>query len=512
MVEIRAILKKYIEVKNIKATARQYNISKNTLKVYLKRLRTSGYTLETIDYIDDSILETLIYNGATSTGRKRKERFDSQLSYFVKELSRKGVTRQLLWEEYKNKDPNGYSYSQFCEALRRHVRYSDLSLSIDHNPAETMMLDYAGAKIAYHDEYTGEHRTAEVLVAVLPYSQYTFAIALPSQSTEDFIYGITKALEYYGGTPKYMMSDNLKAYVIKADRYEPKYNELSVQLAQHYNMDMQATRVRKPKDKGSVENMVRTIYTRLYAPLRNKIFHSIDQINEAFAPLLESHNNKSFQNKEGSRSSIFDQEKSMLNELPSERFQVKRTTIAKVQKNYHILLGQDKQYYSVPYKYVGKEVTVIYTATTVDIYQSTQRIAIHQRLHNKENYRLITQEEHRPKPHQAYNKLSKYNAEDFIGQAKQVGQHTQWAIEHILTHQPNQDQAYKSCLGILSLANTQGKDRIEKACQRCKQTKHVNYTILRNILSKNLDSQTCDTQPFSAPVEHDNIRGAQCYQ
>jgi len=508
MKEVRTILHKYNELKNIKATARFFNISKNTLRSYLRSFESSEYNMDHLCEINEEQLEQIVYKGATEQNRARRHRFDQQIDHFIKELRRKGVTRQLLWQEYRAKDKDGYGYSQFCEALNVHVKHSKLTLALNHPAGRTMMIDYAGQTIDYVDPITGLIEKAQVLVVVLPCSQKTFAIALASQSTKDFVYGITQALEYFGGVPQYMISDNLKAYVTKANRYEPQYNNLSVQLAEHYGMDMQATRVAKPQDKASVENMVKTVYTRLYAPIRDKVFDGLDQINEAFAPLLEAHNDKPFQKKQGSRNSIFDQyEKQALRPLPANRFEVKNSTQATVQNNYHIFLGEDKQYYSVPYKYAKKKVTVIYTTTTVEIYLKSQRIAIHNRLHSEDKYKFVTTDDHRPPKHKIHEQISNYDEGDFTEQAQQIGPHTEWAIRHIITHQPNQDQAYKSCIGILRLANNYGNDRLEKAALRCQLVGKANYTIIDNILRKNLDKQQGVGLIQQPPMYHNNIRG-----
>lgn len=191
------------------------------------------------------------------------------------------MTKHLLWEEYRKEHPEGFGYSRFCELLRNHIGQRDLTLRMNHEPGEMMQVDFTGKKLRWADVASGEVNECEVLVAVMPHSQHTFAIALPSQKTVDFIAGLNAALVYFGKLPRRILSDNLKAYVIRADRYEPKFNDLCVQLATHYNIHLQATRAAKPKDKASVENMVSTVYTRIYAPLRNEIYHNEAELNAA---------------------------------------------------------------------------------------------------------------------------------------------------------------------------------------------------------------------------------------
>lgn len=511
MDEIRAILKMYMTNKSIKATARMMRVSKNTVKRYLRQCMSKEVVLSEILNLNDAELQKVFYSDQTSHETIRQEKFYSKVDYWLSELNKKGVTRMLLWQEYKEEYPRGFSYTQFCVRLKNHVKRKDLTLALNHSPAEKLMIDFAGKKMSWFDPQSGEQYWAEVLVVVLPHSQYTFAIALPDQKTENFIHGINKALEYIGGVPEYILSDNLKAYVVKADRYEPNYNELAVQLGNHYGVHLQSTRARRPKDKASVENMVSTIYTRLYAPLRNRIFWSIDEINEAFIERLAVHNQTPFQKREGNRKLIFDQnEKDLLRPLPSEVFEVKKITRAKVQNNYHAFLGEEKNYYSVPHQYVGQQVEIVYTSQIVEIYLKGNRIAIHNRLGNKETYRYATQENHKPEAHRIYEELRQYNDTDFMEQASEIGENTHWAIDQILSYQPNKDQAYKSCLGILRLGKSKGYQRLEKASKKCKLIGHVNYKILNNILVKNLEEQPLN--PIPPPkVMHDNIRGSKSY-
>ena len=217
---------------------------------------------------------------------------------------------------------------------------------LDHNPGEVLMVDFAGSKIAWVDECTGEVHYAQVLVCVMPHSQYTFVIAVDSQCIADFIDAINSAFEYLEGLPKVLLSDNLKSYVTRANRYEPTFTQLCEQMAAHYQIDMQAARVRKPKDKASVENAVTNAYRRVYAPLRHEEFHSLSEINEAFKKQLKTLNERPYQKKSGTRKQIFDTyEKELMSPLPPDLFEIKKLTRAKVQKNYHIILGETNNYF-----------------------------------------------------------------------------------------------------------------------------------------------------------------------
>lgn len=511
MDEIKRILEEYQKTGSIKSTSRRLGVSKNTIRRYLRQAENQEKGLG--DLLEQSVpeLEKVFYEQQRKDELRREEVFNQKVSYWLEELKRVGVTRQLLWEEYRLEQTGGYGYSQFCDRLKRHISSKDLTMAMSHRPGEKLMLDFAGKKIPWHDEESGKICWAEVLIGVLPHSHYTYAIALPNQKTESFLEGVSKSLEYLGGVPQYLLSDNLKAYVIRADRYEPDYNELAAQLASHYDIDLQSTRSRKPKDKGSVENMVSTVYTRLYAPLRNTTFYSIDQINQSLLKQLEEHNEKPYQQRQGNRKLVFEKdERPLLKALPVDRFEIKKTTRAKIQNNYHAFLGEDKNYYSVPYAYVGQLVEVVYTERIVEIYLKGRRIAIHERIPKRETYKYATEESHKPEAHRIYDELRNYNDTDFIKQATKVGQSTHWAINHILTYQPNKDQSYKSCLGIIRLGSSYGYMRLEKACQKCQEIGQVNYKMLRNILEKKLE-ESKDTYTTSPTLNHENIRGPQSY-
>jgi tryptophan 2,3-dioxygenase len=253
--------------------------------------------------------------------------------------------------------------------LAREIGRRDLTLPLSHKPGEKLQLDYAGKTMPWVDRQTGEVRQAQVLIGVMPYSQHTFAIALPSQCTADFVHGINEALRFFGGVPKVILSDNLKAFVIKSDRYDPDFNDVCVQLGNHYQLDLQAARAYKPKDKASVENAVRIAYTRLYAPLRNQIFHRIEEINAGLREQLAEHQNRDFTAREGTRLSCFtEQELPLLGPLPTSPFLLKKTVSAKVQRTYHVQLGERKNFYSVPFQYVGQAATILYSRDTVEIF------------------------------------------------------------------------------------------------------------------------------------------------
>ncbi len=305
---------------------------------------------------------------------------------------------QLLWDEYREQNPDGYGYTQFCEHLSRYKKVQGAVIYFTHRPAEQLLVDFAGDKLHYVNRATGELVSCEVLVCVLPYSHYTYVEALRSQQREHFVNGLSNALHYYGGVPQSIKTDNMRTLVTSASRYEPVFTEAMEYFGRYHACTVMATRVRKPRDKAGVENAVGVAYKRIYAPLRNEVLYSLEELNAAIRIQLEKHNTDFFQRKNYSRKMIFEaEEKMLLKPLPDHRYEIRHTTMAKVQSNYHVILGEDRHQYSVPYTLIGKQLKLVYTTTTVEIYHEQKRVAFHQRNYQKHDH--STQEGHRPTNH-----------------------------------------------------------------------------------------------------------------
>ncbi len=513
MDQIKNILRNYLVSGTIKATARQLKVSKNTIREYIRRAEVYSTDLAVVLELDEETLNRIFYAADSDHSSVRLAVFEQQIEYWLKELRRPGVTRELLWQEYRLEHPDGYGYTQFCEHLRRQVAYRDLTLALDHEPGEVLMVDFAGKKMEWVDPHSGEIQACEVLVAVLPFSQHSFCIALASQSLADFIHGLNQALLFLGGLPKVILSDNLKAYVSRPDRYEPTFTHLCEQLGAHYQLDLQAARVATPKDKASVENAVTQVYRRIYAPLRQEVFHSIEALNEAILRQLRWHNTQPYQKKSGTRQSLYEQyELPRMRALPADIFEIKKIARAKVQRNYHIFLGEEKNFYSVPWQYAGKQAEVLYTSSTVEVYVAQKRIATHQRLFLRgREYRYQTREEHMPRHHLEWKKAQGYDASYFLQQAQLIGAATEWAMQQVLLGRIHEAQAYNSCKGILQLAKKYSPERLEQAAKRCQPAGKATYTMLRRILQLNLDQEDEQAVQLSLGL-HENIRGPEYYQ
>ena len=516
MHQIRRILELQHDAQSIRHTERLTGLSRNTIREYLRRVANNGLSVKQAMDLDDESLAAIVYTEDIEllrTGRCKDERyaaFEQQAGYLLSELRKRGVTRQLLWEEYRKENPEGYSYSQFCEHLSRYSERDKAVMHFTHRPGEQLQVDFAGDKLGYIDRSTGEWIACEVLVCALPYSHYIYAEALRSQKQEDFINGLRHALEFIGGVPQSIKCDNMRTAVVRSNRYEPQFTEAMEYMAAHYGTTILTARVRKPRDKGSVEKAVDVSYKRIYAPLRHQTFYSLEELNAGIRKQMDILSDRRFKVREGSRRKVFlDEERSTLKELPPTPYQIKQVTESKVQRNYHVIVGQDRHQYSVPYTLIGKRLKIIYTTDTVEIYDSLKRVALHKRSYRKNGY--TTSIEHRPPAHRYVAEQRAWSDEDFLRQASYIGQSVQRVIKRMLESNTFYEQTYNSCLGVLRLAKEHGNARLEAACERAEDAPKITYGIISNILKNHLDQSGAD-HPASAIPDHKQIRGPQSYQ
>ncbi len=507
------LIKQIIQLKqsgySIRQISKRLGISRNTLRGYLRRLESQPLDWGQLGEQPESELDRLTTRPAKPAAATQYEVLRERFAKMEQELLSTGVSRYLLWLEYKQQIPDGYQYVQFCYHYRQWKLASQVSMRIEHKAGDKLFVDFAGDPLYLTNPQTGELRPIAVFVAVLGCSQLTFVRAVMSQSTEDFLACLAQTFSYLQGAPAAVVPDNLKAAVTKADRYEPELNESLADFALHYKTTILPARVRKPKDKSLVEGAVDIVYGRVYAPLRKGVFHSLSELNAAISELVEKHNQTRFQGKEYSRRQLFEErEKTCLKALPTTAYQLKHYYQGKVQKNSHVLLSEDKHYYSVPFRYVGQLVKLVYTLEWVEIYCQYERIALHTRSLSKYGY--STHKEHLPSHHQW---VLDWNPDYFKQWAARVGPQTLLAIEALLTSRTHPEQTYKSCLGVLSLEKKVGKDRLEKACARALVFGSVSYKLIRSILDKGLE-QLPENQAFivATPPLHENIRGKQAYQ
>ncbi len=493
-----------------KTIAKQTGVSKNTINEYLDQITSKGYVLHDLIQLEEPVLEALF---ADDQGNEEIARYNSLkelFPHFSEELRRVGVNRMVLWQEYKTKYAAGYSYSQFCYHYQQWSAASKTSLHIEQKPGDKVYVDFAGKKFHIVDRHTGELIEVEMLVSTLGFSGLTYIEFCPSQKKEDFLYCVENTLHYFGGVPLACVPDNLKSGVTRASRYEPGIARDLEDLANHYGIAIVPTRSRKPQDKAWVEKMVNIIYSRVYAPLRNEVFHDIASLNQARLPLLEKHNSMQMQDRDDSRRSLFEREEQhLLRPLPKDRFEIKYHLKLTVGTNYHVYLKRDKHYYSVPYRFCRKRCKVIYTAKHVSIYLDGEQIAFH--LRDQTSNRYTTNPDHMPENHKYVLGLS---PENLLQRGEQIAPEVKQYIQVILNKPMYIEQAFRSCEGILSFGRKAGKERLITACQRGIMFNVYTYTFISNTIKNHLDQVEPELeQPTQLPLPfHENIRGAQDYK
>jgi len=508
MSKIRQLLRLHTQGSSKVQIARQTGIARNTLKKYLAAFDAAGLNYEDVNKLSDKELEELFIKPLDKPLTKKLQTLFELFPQMEKELKRKGVTRHLLWEEYKRKYPDGAGRSQFNHYFAQWRAQVNPVMHIEHKAGDKLYIDFAGDKLSIVDKQSGEVQSVEIFVAILGASQLTYVEAVSSQSKEDLIAACENALHYYGGVPLAIVPDNLKSAVTKSSKYEAEINETFADFAQHYSTAVLPARAYRPRDKALVENAVRIIYTRIYTKVRSSTYFTLEELNAAIYVALESHNNKLLNGRHYSRREQFEEvERTTLNSLPLLRYELKKHLFVTVMKNGHVSLNADKHYYSVPYRFIGKKIKLMYSRTTVQIFYHYQCIATHERIKSPYNY--TTDKNHLASTHRF---VSDWTPERFLQWAQSIHEDVKLYILKILGRKQHPEQAYKSCAGILSFAKKVGDERLIKACQRALDYGVYNYKIIQTILEKGLDKNTEEeTEPSAMPL-HENIRGEEYYQ
>jgi len=487
--------------------ARGLGLNKETVNTYVAKLKSCGMQPAELLALDDPVLEGKFSAGTAAFTDSRFEEFKELLPYFEKELERKHVTRYLLWQEYIEKHHSGYRYTQFCHHLNQQLSARRPSAILTHVAGEKLFVDFAGDPLTYTERETNEAVKVQVFVGCLPYSDYTFCMAVRTQSTDDFLYALSCCLRHIGGIPQILVPDNLKAAVIKADRYEPELNRVMEDFANHYGFVVCPARVRHPKDKAKVEGQVRIIYSRVYAKLRNERFFSLEELNRALAEKTMEHNQTRMQRCDYSRQERFlAGEKDKLRPLPETAFEKKYYAELKVENNCCVCLARDRHYYSVPYTYIGEKVDVIYTRTLVKIFCRHSLIAVHER---KTGYGYTTVSEHLCSTHRFYRERSPAFYMEAAGKRSAVLKELVTAIFNRSNRPP--ELAYKTCDALLSLARKTDPERFEKACGIAIDTGKYSSKFVRSLVEgKSLLTE--ETENHKPLPETDNVRGKHYYQ
>ena len=470
----------------------------------IQKLLTRAATLELgwplPDDLDDTQLAHLFYPTADTRLSRRYQMPDWPAIH--QELKCANMTKQLVWEEYTRQYPNRcYSYSQFCERYRRWQGKQKRSMRQHHKAGEKCFVDYSGSTVPIINAQTGEFRQAQIFVAVLGASNYTFAEATWSQSLPDWLASHVRMLTYFGGCTELIVPDNLKSGVSKACRYDPDLNPSYQQWAEHYGVAVVPAQPYKPKDKAKAENGVLVVQRWILARLRHQSFFSLAELNRCIRSLLEDLNNRPFKQLPGCRRSAFEQlDKPALRSLPAQPYRYVAIKPVKVNIDYHVQYEQHS--YSVPHQYVGEKLELHAGETLIEAYFRRQLVASHPRQYTPG---FTTNPAHMPTRHRAQQQWTPGRLKRW---AKDIGPDALAWVSSQLASRPHPEQAYKVCLGLLNLSKQYPTTRLNAACRIANQAGLTRLKQVRAILKSNRD-QLPEQLSLAAdlPQDHENSRG-----
>ena len=507
MSKVRKVIQLHCKGKSKLFISNYLSLSRNTVKKYIALYQMLNLSPEQIKLKSDVELEELFVSNKEPQQSPKMKNLYAFFPYMERELRKVGVTKLSMWQQYIAKYPEGFKSSQFCEYYKRWGKKVNPVMHMSHKAGDKLFIDYAGKTLEVVNQETGEVQEVQFFVAILGASQYTYAEVSPSQKKEDFIASIENALHYFQGVPAAIVPDNLRSAVTKSSRYEPTVNETLLDFAEHYETTVLPARAYKPRDKSLAEGAVKILYQRIYPTIKKEEFFSIKSMNKRIWELLEQHNNRKLTGRPYSRLQSFkEDEQEKLSALPLTRFEVKQQSFATVMMNGHVLLSKDKHYYSVPFQYIRKKVKLLFTSSTVEVYHKYNRIALHRR--NLKPYHYTTEKEHLASTHQF---VTDWTPQRFIDWASSIDPSVEELICRILEQKQHPEQAYKSCMGVLSFQKKVGKERLANACKRALEYNISNYRIIQKILENGLDSIVEEEQKEHILPEHQNIRGKNYY-
>ncbi|MEX0739586.1 MAG: IS21 family transposase [Pseudohongiella sp.] len=485
------------------------DIGYGTVVDYLERAEKASLGWPLPVDLNERDLGRLLFPTQPRTGQRRFAEPDFVVVH--QELRRKSVTKQLLWQEYRQQHPDdGYSYAQFCHRYLKWLGCQQRSMRQLHRAGEKLFVDYCGPTMEVVSPDTGEIRRAQIFVAVLGASNYTFACASWSQKQQDWLSAHVQALTFFGGVPEIIVPDNLKSAVRKTHRYEPTITASYQQLAAHYQCAIIPARPYKPKDKSKAEVAVQIVERWIMARLRHHTFFTLASLNQAIQALLIDLNERPFKKLPGSRRSQFEQlEKPALRPLPSQPYQYAEIKQARVHIDYHV--EYDKHYYSVPHHLVKQPVEVHASDSLISFYSHGQRVASHARSYRQGAHSTCA--EHMPGTHRA---VHEWSGERFVQWANEIGSHTAELVSHLLERKRHQEQNYRSVLALLSNAKKYGRARLNQACGRALQINSPTRSSVESILKNGLDhlalERSVDERQEELDLDHhENVRGQHYY-
>ena len=465
----------------------------------IRRARRAGLTWPLPDGLSDEALERQLFPPPAVAAKDRRPQPDWAAIH--RELRRPGVTLQLLWEEHRAVHPDGYGISRYCELYRAWEARLSPTMRQSHVAGERMFVDYAGTTLAVIDGLTGEVMTAQLFVAVLGASSLTYAEATWAQGLSDWIGSHTRTFAFTGGVPATVVCDNLRSGITRACFYEPAVNRTYAEMAAHYGTTILPARPYRPRDKAKAEVGVQVATRFIIAKLRNRQFFSLTALNAAIAELVMQINDRMSRHLGASRRALFEElERSALKPLPAEPYVFAEWKECRVGLDYHVEI--EKHYYSVPHQLLRETVWARITARTIEVLHRGQRIAAHVR--SSSNRKHTTVREHMPSSHRRY---ADWTPERLRRQAGEIGRHASALVEIILQERTHPEQGFRACVGILRLAKSYGRERLEAACSRALEIGARSYSSVNSILKNNLDRQQPATSADGPAIVHDNIRG-----
>ncbi len=487
----------------VRAIGRTCKVSPTTVSEYLALAGAAGVDYEGIKDLGEDAIELLLYPGREGAAPRKAL---PDFAAIHKELQRKGVTLQLLWEEYRISNPEGYGRTQFFERYRHYAKALHPVMRFSHKAGDKLFVDFSGDRPYYVDRQTGELIYVELFVAVLGVSSYTFAVAVADQQIPSWIKAHVLAFEHLGGVPACLVPDNLKSAVTLSCKYDPALNPAYAEMAAHYQVAVMPARPYKARDKAKAESGVLCAQRRILAVLRNRTFFSLHEINVAIAQEQEKLADRMMQGYGKSRRELFvELDQPALRPLPESRFEIREWKKAKVGIDHHV--GAGGAFYSVSYTLIGKEVEVCTTGSTVEIFHKLARVASHARTNKKGKF--VTVDAHRPHAHQKY---LEWTPERIKRWGESIGPHTGAMNEAILTAGRHPEHGYRKCLGVLRLAKQYTPARLEMACQKALAMGAIGYRSVKSILEKHLERMEApESEEPGAPIMHGNIRGRGYY-
>jgi len=508
MKKIKDILRlRFITNISYRQISRAVNTPSSTAADYCKRFEITDYSIDEFLSLDEDVIYKILFP-EKSLPKTYKTRPKPNVEYIHKEIAKKGVTFELLWQEYKEQHPDGYGCSQFKEYYYKYKKRLNPSMRQTHIAGEKMFVDYSGLTVPVVDLSTCEVLKAQIFVSVLGLSGYTYVHATSSQKVEDFIKSHVSAFEFYEGVPKILVPDNLKSAIISNNKKGIVFNDNYAELSRHYNCAIEPARVRKPQDKAKAEQGVQAIQRWILAVFRNKTFFSVDEINDAISPLLDKYNNKIIKKIGKSRTTLFEEnEKQYLNNLPANRFIYKELKIATVNIDYHVELL--RCFYSVPFKYLKEKVEIKYSTTLLEIYYKSKLIATHPRLYRLNDSSTI--KEHMPLSHQYQNE--KMNPQRLISWGANIGNEAKEFVEKRLYEAQHPVKVYRTLIAILSLGKLHGKVELNLALSYAIKIDAKSVKSIESILSKKLYVVPANNSGKNKVFNnHGNIRGSDYYK